>query len=182
MIPAHQFILSCRSDYFRKIFIESSISGRDMPTVDLGSVNIDVFRQMLLYIYCDTCDMLTLGKKLEFSVPVNSSINSSSNSSCNVNNKASPDNCNNVIDVRENEKISAYEVREKQKKKSKKGSKKGAGLNGMTDVSQVVSTGTQSKNPVTRLGDLGRQFGVKSLTKRLEAVKYQGENENYKGL
>ena len=113
---------------------------------------------MLTYMYTDNCDMLTIGKHLQIEDFIE-------------NGKAE---VNSTIDFIElgagDEKKSAFQIYSSQKKnrnkacvdKSQKGDKK-------------VNDGRQ--NVLQALQDMARKFGVKTLTKKLDAVKLSSKSD-----
>ena len=67
-VAAHKYILSYRCEYFRKIFTskdhEESIDENQVVKVE--NVQTELFHQLLTYIYTDTCDMINVGKSVNF--------------------------------------------------------------------------------------------------------------------
>ena len=52
MIPAHKYILTSRSEFFKKaLSFESSENGTTEPVIDVGNVNIDLFQELIKFIY-----------------------------------------------------------------------------------------------------------------------------------
>ena len=66
IIPAHQYILACRSEYFRKLFTERKeepLTG-DKLKITIENMKYDMFMQMIKYVYTDTCDVLTIDSEV----------------------------------------------------------------------------------------------------------------------
>lgn len=153
-IPAHRYILACRSEYFRKIFTTKSedlalLPGMT-PTISIDNTNFEIFTQMLKFIYTDTCDLLTIGGTFKLS----------SKNGVKQGTSLLPDENGDVIEIEVNRKISAFEVYEKKRKK-KGGKKTEDGAQKKDNVDQKPS-----QNPVRLLMDMAKKFGVKNLVKR----------------
>uniref|UniRef100_T1J4N7 BTB domain-containing protein n=1 Tax=Strigamia maritima TaxID=126957 RepID=T1J4N7_STRMM len=60
---AHKYILSCRSEYFSRLFLgqlaKKSLSVNNVITIN--DVHPEIFRQVLKYIYTDSCDFFQIG-------------------------------------------------------------------------------------------------------------------------
>ncbi|KAK3098977.1 hypothetical protein FSP39_024899 [Pinctada imbricata] len=142
--PAHLFILLSRSDYFHKLVADAKKSCKgEKPIVQISDINPDIFYQLLYYIYTDTCDLIKVGSKFEFSHCRNSNSNFSEDE---------------FHDWSHMKSRSAYEVTQSQKKSEKKGKgKKG---------------GKAENNPVEMLKEAARKFGIKSLARKLDTVKF----------
>ena len=152
LVPAHKYILACKSEYFRKILTEKeeALMPGKRQKIPIENVNYEVFLQMLKYIYTDTCDVLTIGAT--FSVhsqeqhPIEMEIDIPEPS----------------YQVSNGKKQSALEVYQSRKVKSGKGIKKEA----QKTTSTNRSDGLRSKNPVTLLQQMASRFGVRNLSKR----------------
>lgn len=150
--PAHMFILASRADYFRKqvpfIATETDFS-IEKPVIDVADVHPEVMEQLLKFIYTDTCDVLNVGAKFMFFHTEKPAVVKEADSSGLE--KAD-------MIAFDGKVVSAFEVAQKKKK----------GTGGKED--KDVKT-PQSKDPVKILQEAARKFGVKGLSKRLEAVK-----------
>ncbi|RXM30269.1 Inhibitor of Bruton tyrosine kinase [Acipenser ruthenus] len=175
IFPAHKYILSMRSDYFRKHFYPES-DRVELPDIlhlnedavgcdlfALEKVQPDMFEYLLQFIYTDNCDLLTHGYRPKI---------------CQVENKKD---CQDTL-ISSLQKISfheglkgksAYEVYqshqvngdgEKQKTKAKN-VKKGKGA-------------SEEANPVKTLQGLAKKFGIASLAARLDGVKVENGKIN----
>lgn len=175
IFPAHKYILSMRSDYFRKNFYPES-DRVELPDIlhlnedavgcdlfALEKVQPDMFEYLLQFIYTDNCDLLTHGYRPKI---------------CQVENKKD---CQDTL-ISSLQKISfheglkgksAYEVYqshqvngdgEKQKTKAKN-VKKGKGA-------------SEEANPVKTLQGLAKKFGIASLAARLDGVKVENGKIN----
>ncbi|XP_066558364.1 inhibitor of Bruton tyrosine kinase [Amia ocellicauda] len=173
--PAHKYVLSMRSDFFRKQFYPESdqVGLPDILRTDedavgcdrfvLEKVQPDMFEHLLQFIYTDTCNILSHGyraklpreeKKEDYLDPLICSLRK--------------------IDFHEGLKDkSAYEVYrgcqvngdgEKPKTKAKN-SKKGKGA-------------SEEVNPVKTLQGLAKKFGVNGLSARLDGVKFDNGKIN----
>ena len=137
--PAHQYILLSRSDYFHKLLADARKSSKgDKLVIQIQDIHPDIFEQLLYYIYTDSCDLITVGAKFEFSAI-----------------ERTVDECGDrefmENDWAQIKSKSAYEVVKSQKKGGSKGSKKGHG---------------RDDNPVELLKDTARKFGIKSLARK----------------
>lgn len=178
-IPAHKYILVTRSEYFRKCFTENKNNEHcyvdettQKPVVTLDdSIDLAIFKQLLLYLYTDTCDILTQGKKVDnISVLTSDNITSLFNGKENLDSN-SQDTGHDSIVINNND--SAFAVNSKLQKhnsssKSKKGSQKKGGKKADGNSQNAHR---QTKNPVVLLQEMGRKLGVKNIVKKTEAVK-----------
>ncbi|XP_074647622.1 inhibitor of Bruton tyrosine kinase-like [Tubulanus polymorphus] len=154
--PAHKYILASRSTYFQQIFTDQSGAIRkDISRVTVENTLPKIFAEVLKFLYTDTCELLTVGTKFmldETSLPkpmCESPTNKNSSNGF----------ADDVIDANF-EKLSAFAVREKLKKTSSVRKEKNSSV-------------SASKNPIVLLKEAAKYYGIKSLTKKLEAVKYQ---------
>ncbi|KAK2162357.1 hypothetical protein LSH36_100g11000 [Paralvinella palmiformis] len=155
LIPAHKYVLAQGSDYFHKLFLQSMqevIAGdtSDHHTVEVDNVHPEIFGQLLKYIYTSSCDLLKAGERFMMSYGHRGSddLEQGLNGSF----------------VSYGQMISAYEVHQISNKKNKKKGKK--------TNEKKTKNGKTEKNPIRLLQDAARRFGVKSLMKKLEAVRY----------
>ncbi|KAK7483280.1 hypothetical protein BaRGS_00025447 [Batillaria attramentaria] len=150
--PAHLYILASRADYFRKqvplMATESNICG-EKPVIEVTDVQPEVMEQLLKFIYTDTCDLLNVGAKFAFShtdKPAGGK-------------EAGTNGLDKSAQITfEGKSVSAFEVA--QKKKKGKGAKE-----------EKEGKLPRGRDPVKILQEAARKFGVKGLSKRLEAVK-----------
>ncbi|KAK7108349.1 inhibitor of Bruton tyrosine kinase-like [Littorina saxatilis] len=153
--PAHMFILASRADYFRKqvpcLATEPDLSD-EKPVIDVTDVEPDVMEQLLKFIYTDTCDFLTVGSKVHLTHPQKQGVR---------NGTSHTEDADNILF--EGKSVSAYEVHQHGKK----------GKNGKEEKRDEKGGGgrQRGKDPVKVLQEAARRFGVKGLSKRLEAVK-----------
>ena len=149
-MPAHQYILSYRSEFFRKIFTSKSeqyLPG-EKPTVVIENANPELFERLLTFIYTDTCDLLAIGKTFEWK-----------RTGWEKESEELSDRSD-FIEVGSPHKVSAFEVYSK--RTGKKGVRKRDGEKEAVD--ETRSAGRW--NPVKQLQELARKFGVKHLIKR----------------
>nr|KAG5696780.1 hypothetical protein BaRGS_012803 [Batillaria attramentaria] len=150
--PAHMYILASRADYFRKqvplMATESNICG-EKPVIEVTDVQPEVMEQLLKFIYTNTCDLLNVGAKFAFShtdKPPGGK-------------EAGTNGLDKSAQITfEGKSVSAFEVA--QKKKKGKGAKE-----------EKEGKLPRGRDPVKILQEAARKFGVKGLSKRLEAVK-----------
>ncbi|KAL8560153.1 hypothetical protein ACOMHN_021648 [Nucella lapillus] len=154
--PAHMYILASRADYFRKQVpglcgAEGDEEG-GQPLIGVSEVHPEVMEQLLKFIYTDTCDLLKVGSKFSFG-HLDKRSNSNASSS-----EADWHEANSFV-FDGHRTTSAFEVEQcrRKGKGGKEGGKKGGGQKG--------------RDPVKVLQEAARKFGVKGLSKRLEAVK-----------
>ncbi|KAM9383444.1 inhibitor of Bruton tyrosine kinase isoform 2-T2 [Phaethornis superciliosus] len=170
--PLHKYILSVRSDFFRKLFV-SSDNQLDTPDVyrkdedavgcDLyviEKVHPDLFAYLLQFIYTDTCDLLThgykpktlhKGKSEEYQDTLISNLSKMSFDE-NVNGKS-------AFEIYRNNQVQV--INEKQKSKSKKGK----------------ATGEEA-NLIKMLQSAAKKFGLSNLSGRLEGVRLENGKIN----
>ncbi|CAH1798653.1 unnamed protein product [Owenia fusiformis] len=148
-IFAHKFILASRSEYFKKLFTSKTEEFlTDAKTaLTLENTSLDIFLQLLTFLYTDNCDLLTPGAIVTIAKQTHSNEKS---------NKAQP-----VEDIprsKNGKPISAHQYNQKLKKFSQKDGK----------VEEINKS--KSSNPTKLLQEMAKRFGVKSLVKRLDAV------------
>ena len=133
-------MLATRSDFFRKALTpkreDCDQINEAPPVIKLENVNIDLLRQMLLFMYTDTCELLTVGSKFTFT------------SDSRAVHHQGVDKTNHQQGAHKNKK------KTKPGGRSKKGERKTEGEDG------------QTQNPVRFLLEMARRFGVKNLIKR----------------
>ncbi|XP_013381620.1 inhibitor of Bruton tyrosine kinase-like [Lingula anatina] len=151
-VPVHKFILASRSDYFRKIFL-SEQENDVPPTVHIEDVDFELFMHLLKFIYTDDCDLLKIGNSFQLQTAHDQE---------NVAVEDTNFNSGFIQVPNSKKKISAYEMREKKKGKDKEKGKKDPPVDG------------SGNNPVKQLHELAKRFGVHTLMKKLDAVKYVG--------
>ncbi|NXX74020.1 IBTK kinase, partial [Urocolius indicus] len=163
--PVHKYILSIRSDFFKKLFV-SNDNQLDTPDVyrkdedavgcDLyviEKVHPDLFAYLLQFIYTDTCDLLThgfkpkllhKGKSEEYQDTLISNLSKMSFED-NVNGKS-------AFEIYRNNQVQ----NEKHKSKSKKG--------------KVVG---EEANLIKMLQSAAKKFGLSNLSGRLDGVRLE---------
>ncbi|XP_010072525.1 PREDICTED: inhibitor of Bruton tyrosine kinase isoform X2 [Pterocles gutturalis] len=170
--PVHKYILSVRSDFFRKLFVSS---GNQLDTPDvyrkdedavgcdlyvIEKVHPDLFAYLLQFIYTDTCDLLThgykpkillKGKSEEYQETLISNLSKMSFEE-NVNEKS-------AFEIYRNNQ--AQVINEKQRSKSKKG--------------KVVG---EEANLIKMLQSAAKKFGLSSLSERLGGVRLENGKIN----
>lgn len=150
---AHMFILASRADYFRKqvpgLAPEPDDEG-EKPVIVVSDIQPDVMEQLLKFIYTDTCDLFNIGSKFSFSHPGKKNIHDSSDTTAEV---------DLIFDGKT---LSAFEVAQTGRKADRE-----------KDINGGDEKGSRhkGKDPVKVLQEAARKFGVKGLSKRLEAVK-----------
>ncbi len=139
-------MLSLRSEYFRKIFMTKTeeMLPDERPVVRIDNTNVDIFTQMLTFIYTDTCDLLSIGKTFKFDCK-----DGVSKEQYNLHYDDTA-----LMDIEDDKRISAFEVYEKKRKKKSQGKEKAKPEVG------------QTRNPVKLLQEIAKKFGVKGLAKR----------------
>ncbi len=139
-------MLSLRSEYFRKIFMTKTeeMLPDERPVVRIDNTNVDIFTQMLTFIYTDTCDLLSIGKTFKFDCK-----DGVSKEQYNLYYDDTA-----LMDIEDGKRISAFEVYEKKRKKKSQGKEKAKPEVG------------QTRNPVKLLQEMAKKFGVKGLAKR----------------
>ncbi|XP_076444948.1 inhibitor of Bruton tyrosine kinase-like [Babylonia areolata] len=151
--PTHMFILASRADYFRKqvpgLAVEPEPNG-EKPVLVVSDVQPDVMEQLLKFIYTDNCDVLCIGNKFAFT-----HLERRSNGSWVDGDWPEADTI--AFDGRV---TSAFMV--EQRRKKAKGGKEGK---------KEEKEAQRGRDPVKILQEAARKFGVKGLSKRLEAVK-----------
>ncbi|KAJ8290893.1 hypothetical protein GJAV_G00018920 [Gymnothorax javanicus] len=170
--PAHKYILSMRSEFFRKELYPSSDSAgpeeddnnngvrrsHDAAGCDLlilENVTADMLEQVLRYIYSDSCELLVHGFRP--SVPTSN---------------LSPDTSPCISDGMSVRGRSALEVyRSLSEAQSNKGSKTGKKNRG----GAASEAGT---NPLKILQGVAKKLGISSLCARLDGVRYENGKIN----
>lgn len=140
-IAAHKYILAHRSDYFKKLFLQSDIGAAseflNHQVIDIADVNEELFSQLVRFIYTDDCDLLHIGET--YSLPKD------------ILDVDKEDDFSDFIMVSSSKKMSAYEVKQKKRWKCAEGGK----------VEKRSGT-----NPVKMLQEMAETFGVHALKKR----------------
>lgn len=137
LFPAHHYIIAINSSK-----LDDLITASVEKVIELSNVNPDIFKQLLLFIYTGTCDLLKPGKCLE-------KFKSLSKRS---KRKEDSENENESIDKMN---MSAFEYYKNEKSKCKSGL-----LN------------ENEKDPVHLLQEAAKRFGVKTLQKLLDNVYF----------
>ncbi|XP_059153505.1 inhibitor of Bruton tyrosine kinase-like [Physella acuta] len=143
--PVHKYIISLRSDYFRNLIASNTCVTGEKPRLKVDNVSVEIMEQIISFIYTDTCDYLQPGHKVLTKPTAKDKLDPS---------KVEP------VSLIQTKGMSAFQVNQK----LNKGAKKSAQSESKEEL-QV------SNNPVKLLQDAARKFGVKGLSKRLEAVK-----------
>ncbi|NWU61633.1 IBTK kinase, partial [Pterocles burchelli] len=170
--PVHKYILSVRSDFFKKLFVSS---GNQLDTPDvyrkdedavgcdlyvIEKIHPDLFAYLLQFIYTDTCDLLThgykpkillKGKSEEYQETLISNLSKMSFEE-NVNEKS-------AFEIYRNNQ--AQVINEKQKSKPKKG--------------KVVG---EEANLIKMLQSAAKKFGLSNLSERLAGVRLENGKIN----
>ena len=150
----HRYILACRSEYFRQLFTANTEQKEDedddlhAPHVHIDNADPEIFMQLLTFIYTDTCAYLTIGAKVDVE-----------RTSCSSSRNKEEELDSGVELIPRGTNISAY-AHNKKKKKDTKGPKK-----------EGKKEGVPSENPLKKLHEMAKRFGVKQLAKRLDNVK-----------
>ena len=157
-IAAHKFILASRSDFFSKCFAQPDAASSDPAepvVIDTKQTNVKLFKQLLTFIYSDSCDLLTPKLRVDgtdMCLSVERTVRSEN-----------PPPANSTVDVIDGQ--SAHEVFKQNKKKAAKGK------SDSRDTTKLVK---QTLNPVESLTELASRFEVNSLSQRLENIKLKG--------
>ncbi|XP_053317203.1 inhibitor of Bruton tyrosine kinase isoform X2 [Spea bombifrons] len=167
IFPAHKYILSMRSDFFRNLFFSGKDNPLDFPDVyqkgedaagcDLyviDKMHPELFAYIMQFIYTDKCDMLVQGHKPRLCY------------------KEKTEHKDSIISELQkmsfNEEVrgkSAYEVYKNNQSEKQKGKAK---------PSKKGKYGEEtSSSPVKMLQNVAKKFGLNSLSSRLDGVKYE---------
>jgi hypothetical protein len=145
-ITAHKYILAYRCDYFRKLFLQPDIGAAsefsNHQVVEISDVNVELFTQLVRFIYTDDCDLLHIGES--YSLPNDSLV------------EDPEEEFSGFIMVSLSKRTSAYESQQKKQGKC-------------TDGSKVEKKG--GHNPVKMLHEIAKTYGVKSLVKRYSKLE-----------
>lgn len=151
--PAHKYILAHRSEYFKKLFSTEQDNKEEKleEIVVEDYVHPAIFKQLLQFIYTDTCDLLRLGTRFELiQIPCFS---------------ASSD----IFDfephfsVRDTSSLEKAHPEAGQKTKAKR--KKKNGLKSQLS-GEAEKKSQNGKSPVKMLQDLAKRYSIKALSKR----------------
>ncbi|XP_072018239.1 LOW QUALITY PROTEIN: inhibitor of Bruton tyrosine kinase-like [Amphiura filiformis] len=183
-IPAHKYILSHRSEYFRKLFSPHSdteknntdasahIDNEGKMTVDVtDKADYEIFMLMLRYIYTDTCDVFKRDYKYRSSHTGNVLREDNSEQDLHIGLDSLT-----ITDL--NRSRSAYSVY-----KEHQGSKKGGKGHGGKRKKKTAEKGEREDAmlPVRLVIEVAKKFGVSTLVKRLDQVKYRdGHLQNFR--
>ncbi|XP_028903554.1 inhibitor of Bruton tyrosine kinase [Ornithorhynchus anatinus] len=173
--PVHKYILSLRSDFFRKLFTSNGTSldapdvypsdkdpeGRKLFVIE--KVHPDLFAQLLQFIYTDTCDFLTHGYKPR------------------MQSKKPPEDCEEAL-------ISNLNAMSFPEELSQKGTFKVYRSNRIQSVGERQTNKPKSSkkgknvgeevSPVQMLQMVAKKFGFSNLNGRLDGVKFENEKIN----
>ena len=155
IVPAHQYILAYRSEYFRKLFTENKevSAPAEKPKITIENVKYDMFIEMMKYIYTDTCGVLEIGTEVY--------VDGDGQEHRIEKDKKIPEP---IFELRDGKKQAACEVYDKKRKrKSGKGEKKETQKTASSRPNEL-----RSKNPVALLRQMALRFGVKNLSKRYD--------------
>ncbi|XP_071800881.1 inhibitor of Bruton tyrosine kinase-like [Asterias amurensis] len=178
-IAAHKYILALRSDYFRRLFLQTPPSNTT-PSNTMAvlpdevhnvsdKTDFQTLTHLLQYIYTDTCDVFSPG------YPHNTPGVSLTSSGFNVS-----DDFGNLTLNDHNRNRSAFGVyREEREKGGRKDGRKDGGKK--TKKGGKKSDEIDAMVPVRNLIEVAKKFGVGSLVKRLDQVKYRdGRLQNFR--
>ncbi|XP_051577482.1 inhibitor of Bruton tyrosine kinase isoform X2 [Myxocyprinus asiaticus] len=174
--PAHKYILSMRSEFFRKMLLPEGSNeyavdgevkkGEDAVGCDLlvlEKVPPEMLEHALQFIYTDSCEMLvhrtrpSIPRSKQSSDPELQLIHSLQ--ALGLKNRS-------ALEVYHSPPAKASEEADKPKSKSTKSGKKG----------KSGSVGEFGQNPVKMLQGVARKLGLGSLSSRLDGVKYENGN------
>ncbi|XP_039603766.1 inhibitor of Bruton tyrosine kinase isoform X1 [Polypterus senegalus] len=164
--PVHKYILSMRSDYFRKYFhpgsqlllpgdLECNEDTLGCAIFSVENVQADIFKYLLQFIYTDSCDFLIDG------FIVGTQLNEMKNDYLDplISNLQKTDFNQNLKGM------SAYEVY--QNRQVVVGNEKGKAKN-----IKKCKCVNEETNPVKMLQSIAKKYGVTSLAARLDGVKF----------
>uniref|UniRef100_A0A8D3DEL6 Inhibitor of Bruton tyrosine kinase n=1 Tax=Scophthalmus maximus TaxID=52904 RepID=A0A8D3DEL6_SCOMX len=167
--PAHKYILSMRSEFFRKQFmseccgigeddldqeVRKSEDAMGCDLLILEKIPPDMLEHALHFIYTDSCELLVHGARPRVSGAMTGQNKVRGKNSCPTLSVAS-------VRIRR-------EV-DKAKSKGSKPGKKGKGVKG----DQAGATEGGGANPVKTLQGVAKKLGLGSLSARLDCVKYE---------
>ncbi|CAL1542688.1 unnamed protein product [Lymnaea stagnalis] len=154
--PVHQYIIAYRSDHFRNMVAAAGTAPRGEKLVlKVDHVGADIMDQLISFIYTDMCDYLQLGHRV-----LSQSLTTDERDAPGKSDPVGDD-----ADLIITKGMSAFQIHQKQNSRGgrKEGNKPGQG--------EVKDESKLSQNPVKMLQEAARRFGVKGLSKRLDAVK-----------
>ena len=156
----HRYILSCKSTFFADLFHQkrddAAVSSR-VTQIELPDCNVEYFKPLLVFLYTDTSDFLTIGKTIsttKFGVSASA--------------KSRADEVNGREISVSNGQTSAFAVYNNARQKAKSAKSKTSNKQHNGHAKPVATS------PVQVMQDMARRFGVSSLVKRLEAVCIKG--------
>ncbi|XP_032413939.1 inhibitor of Bruton tyrosine kinase [Xiphophorus hellerii] len=185
--PAHKYILSMRSEFFRKLFMSERCGvneeldkevrrGEDAVGCDLfilEKIAADMLEYALHFIYTDSCELLVPGAR-----PRGSGMSTGQNQDSEHERLISSlqdlglRGCS-ALEVYQSLSPSTKGDGDKAKNKGSKSSKKGKG--GKGDKTRASEGGA---NPVKTLQAVAKNLGLGSLSARLDGVKYENGKIN----
>ena len=162
-IAAHRFILANKSEYFRKLFYDRPPNETPEPvSIDLHGVSAPLFRQLLKFIYTDTCDLLMPGVAVAEVVPDCTPAGKNGDAVDELSYDLADDMSWNIIEPAHSKKksTSAYAVYQATKKTNKKVAKQNANLKSVSAISGGAA------DPIQGLKELAKEYSIKELAKR----------------
>ncbi|XP_060778288.1 inhibitor of Bruton tyrosine kinase isoform X2 [Neoarius graeffei] len=174
VFPCHKYILSMRSEFFRKQLLPEvgqgdEVDGEVRRNVDavgcdllvLEKISPDMLEQALHFIYTDSCEMLVHGARPTISCLHSAPEQEQQQLICNlqelnVRGRA-------ALEIYRSLPASVPSQGEKSKSKSAKSGKKDKG----------GSANESSHNPIKMLQGVAKKLGLGSLSARLDGVKYE---------
>ncbi|XP_014665632.1 PREDICTED: inhibitor of Bruton tyrosine kinase-like [Priapulus caudatus] len=150
---AHAYILSSRSEFFRKALD----CGSEQPGthhVEVDGIHPDIFAEILTYMYTDTCHPLQPGSKFQLQ-----HLEGVTGNVLSMSDTGQEPHCGDFLDLH-GQKV------EHLPKKAKKGQRVLADGDGHHIKGKVDS------NPIMLLQEAARRLGIFNLAKRLEGVKH----------
>ncbi|BFZ09831.1 hypothetical protein BsWGS_12870 [Bradybaena similaris] len=159
--PVHKYIVAMRSDMFKNMVTVSASQKGEMLNLKVDSTSPEIMDQLITFMYTDMCDFLQPGFRIK-----QSQGSEKDNSQQHEKHPRSVQDTDNIDDLIATKGLSAFQVQEKRNllKNKKK------------EVVKAHPEATENnvhhpQNYVKMLQDAARKFGVKGLSKRLDAVK-----------
>uniref|UniRef100_A0A8D3DAD1 Inhibitor of Bruton tyrosine kinase n=1 Tax=Scophthalmus maximus TaxID=52904 RepID=A0A8D3DAD1_SCOMX len=170
--PAHKYILSMRSEFFRKQFmseccgigeddldqeVRKSEDAMGCDLLILEKIPPDMLEHALHFIYTDSCELLVHGARPRVSGRLISGLRDLNLRGCSA------------LEVYRSLSPATKGEVDKAKSKGSKPGKKGKGVKG----DQAGATEGGGANPVKTLQGVAKKLGLGSLSARLDCVKYE---------
>ncbi|CAG5125689.1 unnamed protein product, partial [Candidula unifasciata] len=159
--PVHKYIVAMRSDVFKNMVTTSASPKGEVLMLKVDSVSPEIMEQLITFMYTDMCDFLQPGFKINLS-----QTSEKENLEQHKKLPRSLQDTDDIDDLISTKGLSAFQVQEQRNLQK---NKKKEAVKAYPETSE--NNVHHSQNYVKMLQEAARKFGVKGLSKRLDAVK-----------